>query len=208
MYFSRKCKITFICHGATIYTEEHRFSDVENYPQLSDLGQEEVERICEFLKRRGVKNDVIYTSASARTVQTAKMISKLYKQDYEIIDGLKPRKCGKLNGLTLEQIESKYPTYIEKWFNEPNYDEELEAESIVDFINHTKKTINEIVDQNIGNRIIIVTYPEVIQAAICDALGMPADKIAKVFIRTGSATQISYYDNWSSLLYSGYTPVF
>ena len=34
MYFNRKCKITFICHGATIYTEEHRFSDVENYPQL------------------------------------------------------------------------------------------------------------------------------------------------------------------------------
>ena len=98
MYFNRKCKITFICHGATIYTEEHRFSDVENYPQLSELGQEEVERICEFLKRRGVKNDVIYTSPAARTVQTAKSISKLYKQDYVVIDDLKPRKCGKLNG--------------------------------------------------------------------------------------------------------------
>lgn len=207
MYFSRKCKITFICHGATIYTEEHRFSDVENYPQLSDLGQEEVERICEFLKRRGVKNDVIYTSPAMRTVQTAKMISKQYKQDYVVIDGLKPRKCGKLNGLTLEQIESKYPNFLEKWFNAPNYDEELEAESIVDFINHTKKTINELVEQNIGNRIIVVTYPEVIQAAICDALGMPADKIAKVFIKTGSATQISYYENWSSLVYSDYTPV-
>ena len=207
MYFSRKCKITFICHGATIYTEEHRFSDIENYPQLSDLGQEEVERICEFLKRRGVKNDVIYTSPATRTVQTAKMISKQYKQDYVIIDDLKPRKCGKLNGLTLEQIESKYPTFLEKWFNEPNYDEALEAESIVDFINHTKKTINELVEQNIGNRIIIVTYPEVIQAAICDALGMPADKIAKVLIKTGSATQISYYENWSSLVYSDYTPV-
>ena len=27
MYFNRKCKITFICHGATIYSEEGRFSD-------------------------------------------------------------------------------------------------------------------------------------------------------------------------------------
>ena len=207
MYFSRKCKITFICHGATIYTEEHRFSDVENYPQLSDLGQEEIERICEFLKRRGVKNDVIYTSASARTIQTAKMISKLYKQDYTVVDDLKPRKCGKLNGLTLEQIESKYPGLLEKWFNNSEYDESLEAESINDFILHTKNVINQIVENNIGNRVIIVTYPEVIQAAICDALGMPSDKIAKVFIKTGSATQISYYDNWSSLVYSDYTPV-
>ena len=69
MYFNRKCKITFICHGATIYSEEYRFSDVENYPQLSEGGQEEVERICEFLRRRSVKNDVIYTSQSVRTVQ-------------------------------------------------------------------------------------------------------------------------------------------
>ena len=68
------------------------------------------------------------------------MISKQYKQDYVIIDDLKPRKCGKLNGLTLEQIESKYPNLLEKWFNSAEYDEDLEAESIDDFIKHTKKT--------------------------------------------------------------------
>ena len=207
MYFNRKCKVTFICHGATIYSEENRLSDVENYPQLSDLGQEEISRICDYLKRRGVKNDNIYSSAGARTIQSAKMIAKLYKKDYSIIDELKPRKCGKLNGLTVSQIETKAPDLLEKWFNEHQYDDELEAESIDDFIKHTKKTIDEIVNNNIGNRIIIVTYPEVIQAAICAALGISSDKIAKVFIRTGSATQISYYENWSSLVYSDYTPI-
>ena len=38
MYFNRKCKITFISHGATIYSEEGRFSDAGNYPPLSELG--------------------------------------------------------------------------------------------------------------------------------------------------------------------------
>lgn len=208
MYFSRKCKVTFICHGATIYSEECRFSDVENYPQLSESGQEEVERICEFIKRRGVKNNVIYSSPALRTIQTAKYLEKLYKQDSIIIDNLRPRKCGKLNGLTLEQIENKFPSLLESWFNNPSYDEELEAESIDDFINHTKGIIDEIVNQNIGNRVIIVTYPEVIQAAICAALEIPHNKIAKIFIKTGSATQISYYENWASLVYSDYTPIF
>ena len=83
----------------------------------------------------------------------------------------------------------------------------MEAESINDFIRHTKKTINEIVESNIGNRVIIVTYPEVIQAAICSALDIPSDKIAKIYIRTGSATQISYYNKWSSLVYSDYIPL-
>ena len=208
MYFNRKCKITFICHGATIYSEEYRFSDVENYPQLSEGGQEEVERICEFLRRRAVKNDVIYTSPSVRTVQTAKMIEKLYKKDSIILEGLRPRKCGKLNGLTIEQIENKFPHLLESWFNKTEYDDELEAESINDFINHTKKIIDEVVEQNIGNRVIIVTHPEVIQAAICAALEIPYGKIAKIFIKTGSATQISYYENWASLVYSDHTPIF
>ncbi len=208
MYFSRKCKVTFICHGATIYTEENRLSDVENYPQLSELGQEEVERIAEFLRKRGVKNDVIYTSPSERTMQTAKIISKLYKKDCIVLDDLRPRKCGKLNGLTLEQIENKYPDLLERWYNNTEYDEELEAESITDFINHTKKIIDKVVAENQGNRVIIVTHPEVIQAAICAALEMPHGKIAKIFIKTGSATQISYYEKWASLVYSDYTPIF
>ncbi len=208
MYFSRKCKITFICHGATIYSEENRLSDVENYPQLSELGQDEVERITEYLRRRAVKNDVIYTSPSVRTMQTAKVISKLYKEEAVVLEDLHPRKCGKLNGLTLEQIETKYPDLLESWFNNQEYDEDLEAESINDFIARVKKIIDEVVAQNEGNRVIIVTHPDVIQAAICAALEMPANKIAKIFIRTGSATQISYYEKWSSLVYSDYTPLF
>lgn len=208
MYFSRKCKITFICHGATIYSEENRLSDVENYPQLSELGQDEVERITEYLRRRAVKNDVIYTSPSVRTMQTAKVISKLYKEEALVLEDLHPRKCGKLNGLTLEQIETKYPDLLESWFNNQEYDEDLEAESINDFIARVKKIIDEVVAQNEGNRVIIVTHPDVIQAAICAALEMPANKIAKIFIRTGSATQISYYEKWSSLVYSDYTPLF
>ena len=208
MYFSRKCKITFICHGATIYSEENRLSDVENYPQLSELGQDEVDRIAEYLRRRAVKNDVIYTSPSVRTMQTAKVISKLFKQEPVVLEDLHPRKCGKLNGLTLEQIENKYPDLLESWFNNQEYDENLEAESINDFIARTKKIIDEVVAQNEGNRVIVVTHPDVIQAAICAALEMPPSKIAKIFIRTGSATQISYYEKWSSLVYSDYTPLF
>ena len=208
MYFSRKCKITFICHGATIYSEENRLSDVENYPQLSELGQDEVDRIAEYLRRRAVKNDVIYTSPSVRTMQTAKVISKLFKQEPVVLEDLHPRKCGKLNGLTLEQIENKYPDLLESWFNNQEYDENLEAESINDFIARTKKIIDDVVAQNEGNRVIVVTHPDVIQAAICAALEMPPSKIAKIFIRTGSATQISYYEKWSSLVYSDYTPLF
>lgn len=207
MYFHRKCKITFICHGATIYSEEGRFSDAENYPPLSELGIEEMETLSKYLKARGVKNDVIYTSPSIRTIQSAMMVAKIFKKDYVIVDELKTRACGKWNGLTYTQILEKYPEGFAKILSEPDKTTEAGAESSVEFISRVKKVIDDLVAQNIGNRIIIVTHPEVIQAAICAALDIPADKLPKIFIRTGSATQISYFEDWSSLVYSDYIPL-
>ena len=207
MYFHRKCKITFICHGATIYSEEGRFSDAENYPPLSELGIEEMESLSKYLKARGVKNDVIYTSPSIRTIQSAMMVAKIFKKDYVIVDELKTRACGEWNGLTFSQILKKYPEGLAKILAEPDKTTMAGAESSVEFISRVKKVIDDIVAQNVGNRVIVVTHPEVIQAAICAALDIPADKLPKIFIRTGSATQISYFEDWASLVYSDYVPL-
>ena len=206
MYFNRKCKITFISHGATIYSEEGRFSDAGNYPPLSELGVEEIETLTKYLKARGVKNDVIYTSPSVRTIQSAMMISKLFKKDYVVLDNLKQRSFGDWNGQTFSQILKKYPDGFADILANPSEAPD-NVENSVDFIKRVKSVIDEVVEQNIGNRIIIVTHPDIIQAAICAALDISADKLPKIFIRTGSATKISYFENWASLVYSDHVPL-
>ncbi|MCM1338171.1 MAG: histidine phosphatase family protein [Muribaculaceae bacterium] len=205
MYFHRKCKITFVCHGATIYSEEGRFSDAQNYPPLSESGIEEMESLAKYFKARGVKNDAIYASPSVRTAQSAMMIAKMFKKDYETLDELTSRKFGKWSGLTVENLLNKYPDFTNLLLT-PN-ETMGDAESSTEFISRVKTVIEKLVEDNIGNRIIIVTHPEVIQAAICAALDIPADKLSKIFIRTGSATQISYFDDWASLVYSDHTPL-
>ncbi len=207
MYFNRKCKITFICHGATIYSEEGRISEAENYPPLSELGVEEMEALTKYLKSRAVKNDVIYTSPAVRTRQSAMMISKLFKKDYVVVDDLTSRRLGQWNGMTVGQILEKYPDGIQDLLLHPNKKADSVVEASDEFVARIKAVIDRLVEENVGNRIIIVTYPEVIQAAICGALEIPADKLSKIFIRTGSATQITYFEKWSSLVYSDHVPL-
>jgi broad specificity phosphatase PhoE len=207
MYFNRRCKITFISHGATIYSEEGRFSDAQNYPPLSEGGVEEMKNLVDYLKARGVKNDAIYSSPAIRTQQSARMISKLFKQEYEILEDLLPRQCGQWNGLTFTQILDRYPNAFSDIQQYPEMETNGGGESSVAFIARVKKVIDELVENNVGNRIIIVTHPEVIQAAICAALDINANKLLKIYIRTGSATQISYFENWASLVYSDHVPL-
>lgn len=205
--FNRKCKITFISHGATIHSEENRLFDNDNYPPINESGQEEIEKICEWLRKRAIKTDKIYASAALRTVQTAQCISKLFKQDFEVLDELCPRRYGCWSGLTFEQIESKYPQALEHLHENPCSYCPTNGETIVEFNKRIAKVVKKIVNENIGNRVIIVTHPDVIQSAISNAIKVPAKHQAKFYIKTGSATQISYFGTWASLIYSGYVPL-
>ena len=205
--FNRKCKITFISHGATINSEENRLLDNQNYPPINEAGEDEIAKICEWLKKRAIKNDKIYSGSALRAIQSAQIISKAFKTDFEIVDDLTSRMFGKWSGLSFKQIEAKYPQMLNQLHENPcSYCPE-NGETVLNFNKRISKVIKKIVDDNVGNRIIIVTNPDIIQSVISKAIHLPPQHQAKIYIRTGSATQISYFETWASLVYSGYIPL-
>ena len=107
MLFKRKCKITFIRHGATINTEENRLFDDESYPALNVNGKYQMEKIAAWIKNKGLKIDKIYSSTALRTVQSAEIISSVCKKDFELLPGLTSRRNGIWSGLSFEEIEKK-----------------------------------------------------------------------------------------------------
>ena len=205
--FKRKCKITYICHGATVYSEDSRLCHDEKYPPLEESGQEEIQKICEYIKCRGVKSDKIYSAPATRCIQSARMVAKVFKQDFEILSDLSSRNWGDWNGLTLDKVVSKYNL---------KYDDSLPSilaltpengESMKSFNTRINKIISNLVEDNSGCRLTIVTGPNIIQSVVASTLGIPEEMQARILIKTGSATQISYFGNWSSLIYSGVVPL-
>lgn len=197
--FIRKCKITFITHGATVHSMEGILSDSEKYPKLNEFGEEEMEKVCEYLKTRGVAYDKIYTSPSAKCVQSAQIIAKLFKKRTTSLD-LSSRKLGVWDGRSIGEIFDELgPKAITKT---PEGGEKLDA-----FNERVSQIIDKLVEENQGNRIIVVTTSDVVQAAIAKTLNLKPEAQFKNLIKTGSLTQISYFENgWSSIIYSDYTP--
>lgn len=207
MLFKRKCKITFIAHGSTIYTEENRICDKECHPPLSDAGQEESEKIAEWIVRRSPRVDKIYTGASLSCVQTAKYIAKEYGQNFEINPELCNQNFGVWKGLNFEEIEERYPEMIKKYHELPASYAPDGGETLLEFNERVDGIINKIVEENLAKRIVIVTHSNFIRAAIRNAIEIPVEYQNRVFIQTGSATQIKYYKGWNILMYSGHIPV-
>ncbi len=207
MFFRRKCKITFIRHGATINTEENRLFDDETYPAINALGKYEMTRIANWVKAKGLKTDNIYASSALRTVQSAEILSKICNHDFEIISDLQSRKTGVWSGLSFDEIEKKYPHMLEEYHKNPeNYCPEG-GETTIQLNERVKTAVQKIIENNLNKRIIIVTHGEVIQSAIANALEIPPSNQFKIYIPTGSATQISYFEDFASLVYSAYLPI-
>ena len=197
--FRRICKITFIAHGATVYSQDGIFNDKIKFPKLNDLGEEEKNKVCEYLNNRGVAYDKIYTSPNACCIESAHTIAKLFKQKPETID-LLPRKYGVWQGLSFAELVKEQGASV--LVETPD-----KGESIKDFNKRISDIIDKLIVENKGNRIIVVTTPDVIQSALAKTLKLTPKNQHKVLIKTGSLTQISYFEGWSSIIYSDYCPL-
>lgn len=197
--FKRKCKITFVSHGATVHTMDGIICDTEKYPKLNEFGEEEIEKVCRTLENRAVAYDKIYTSSSARCTQSAEIIAKLFKKKISIID-LPARNHGDWSGRSYEDLFDQYgPEVI---LQEPQ-----NGEFIATFNKRVSDVIDKLVEENRGNRIIVVTTPDVIQSAIAKTLELTPVNQFKNLIKTGTLTQISYFEgDWSSVIYSDHMP--
>ena len=197
--FKRRCKITFITHGATVYSLEGIINDTLKYPKINEIGEEEIEKVCEYLNNRGVAYDKIYTSPNVCCVESANIIAKMFKQKSKIID-LTQRNHGIWHGTSYVDLFKEYGKKILTETPE-------KGEALKDFNKRVSSVIEKLVKENIGHRIIVVTTSEVVQSALAKTLGISPQNQHKMLIKTGSLTQISYFEDWSSVIYSNYTPL-
>ena len=81
------------------------------------------------------------------------------------------------------------------------------GETLLEFQARVDSIINQIIEENLTKRIIIVTHSNFIRAAIRNALEIPVEYQNRVFIPTGSATQIKYSQGWNMLMYCAHVPL-
>ncbi len=205
--FKKKCKITYIAHGSTIFSENHKLNYGLEYPPINKNGEQQMLNIIEFIKIRGVKNDKIISGPALCTVQSAELLSEELKKDFKIDETLLPRNYGDWDGLTLEQVKKRYPefenrTAVSMFLETPENGEDLDS-----FNERVMKSVANIVQENSGKRLLVVTHPAIIRSAVCSALKIPKDAQYNIYIKTGSATQLSYFEDGVCLKYSNYVPI-
>lgn len=105
-------RILAIRHGETAWNTESRIQGHTDIP-LNDTGLWQAERVAQAL--RGESLQAVYSSDLQRARTTAEAIAQAQQLTLSLDPGLRERHFGHLEGLTHQEITSRWPEQARRW---------------------------------------------------------------------------------------------
>lgn len=105
-------RILLARHGETDWNREHRWQGQSDTP-LNDTGREQARALAEELA--GEPLDAVYSSDLIRAHETARVVAEQRGLDVVAIQDLRERSFGSLEGLTTDEIQTRYPGIELPW---------------------------------------------------------------------------------------------
>ncbi|MGN6185768.1 MAG: histidine phosphatase family protein [Thermoanaerobaculia bacterium] len=164
-------RVYLVRHGATRLSAEDRFAG-DIGVDLSDDGRWQAELLGERLRRENLV--AAYCSPLSRTVETAKIISKVCGVPATPIDGLREIHHGRWEGLTRAEVEEKFGDEYAAWQDDPFTFAPLHGESGVEVLARALPALREIVTDHPGQRVLVVSHKATIRLLLCSLLGIDA----------------------------------
>lgn len=165
-------RLLLVRHGQSTWNAQRRWQGQAN-PPLSDHGRFQAK---EAAKAIGVI-DAIVASPQQRASHTAELIAdELGIGPVVLVPNLRERGAGPWSGLTVEEIEARYPGYLADHRRPPGYetDEELLA--------RTKPALDALAVGNPGRLVLVVTHGGVIHR-FEEYLGLESGRVPNLWGR-------------------------
>ncbi|KPU46274.1 phosphoserine phosphatase 1 [Oxobacter pfennigii] len=186
-----------IRHGQTEYNKKGVYHGwIES--ELDDVGISQAEDSAKLLC--GEKIDVIYTSPLKRSASTAEIISQSTENPPIIIsENIKEVNFGLFDGLSYEEISTKYNDEANKWNEAPLGYHFPEGESIPQFFERIKLFLDELIDKEY-KKVVVVSHDGCIKYILSYIMCGSGELFWKFKVSTGSISRISFERDFSFLI--------
>ena len=183
-------RLLLVRHGITEFNSTRRFagySDVE----MSDAGYRQVEKLRDRLANE--KIDIIYSSDLRRALVTAEVISSRHNVDIITYSELREINYGDAEGLTFQEISSRYPEVAELV---TNFSLQLKfpgGESFEGFIERTSKFLDKLKRHTPSQTMLIVSHGGPLRVLICRLLEIDLGHWRQIRLDNASLSRVETY---------------
>lgn len=167
-------KIFLIRHGETEWNKIGKLqgsSDIDLLPE----GIQQAHSLAEHAPFSAA--DAIYSSDLIRAVKTADILAEKFNLPVITNRGLRETSFGEWEGQFLSDLAKENPCGFEKFFTRPDLVKPPNGETFLQSQARIMNALDEIVADNEGKSIIVISHGAAIRLIICAALVIPIRKM-------------------------------
>jgi broad specificity phosphatase PhoE len=165
-----RLRLLLVRHARSTWNELNRIQGQLD-PPLSESGLDQAHRLGERL--RGWMPTAFYSSDLMRCRQTAEALAAAIGCEPTYVPELREIALGEWEGLTREDLMTRYPALWERWVSHPDWDLVPAGEMAADFEDRVSQALDDIRARHESGDVLVVTHGGVIQVALGRSLGWP-----------------------------------
>lgn len=176
--------VYLVRHGETDYNLGPRYQGQMDIP-LNENGRRQGDLLGQAMKNHHI--DEIFSSPLSRAFVTGELIAQYHENvPVTAVHGLEEIDVGVFKGRLMSDVAEEYPEVVHALRENPAELSYPEGESCCDVYERMKKTIGEIVEQNRGRTIVIVSHGFSIQNYIHYTTGKPFEEMQSYIVTNTS----------------------
>lgn len=184
-------KIFLIRHGQSEWNSLNKVQGQQN-TILTDLGKKQA--LCLGDRLIDANIDIIYTSDLIRAYNTAEIISKKINKPLVANESIREINFGLWEGLTIQEIKKRYKNEYFTWLKEPDKLNIEGLENLMTLQKRAMKYVNEILLENNGKNIAIVSHGAILKTIILGLLGIDISHYKNITLSNVSLSIIECRD--------------
>jgi len=149
--------IFLVRHAETSWNVERRFQGQTDVP-LSSKGKDQALQVADWLESRQVRIAAIYSSDLQRARATARPIADRFRIEPSYSTELRELNCGAWQGLTVAEVEEKYPGELQRWREDIQGFTLPGGESIPDVQRRVFSYLDNAIKAHRGEAILVVSH--------------------------------------------------
>ena len=196
--------VIYVRHGKTDFPTDRIYCDNKEDPPLNAEGIVQAQAAANLIKAHH-PIDVIYASPSSRTRMTASEIAQDAKVPIIEEQDLRERHFGTWDGLYFKEIAQNHPYEYQLWRQDPVHYTPEGGETISELLQRVTSALGEMIQNNLGKTILVVSHVGPIRVCLTDAMKIPTAFYRQLRIDYGALTRVDYGANQNNLVYSNLT---
>jgi alpha-ribazole phosphatase len=173
---------------------------------LSENGRRQMSHVAQHLEADPAA--VIFASPSSRAQQSASILAANQSRPIEIIEDFREMNFGDFEGLTYDEIATRYPDLYRQWMESPTEIHFPNGENFAAMQSRVLRAFKKILHESEGQTIMIVSHGGVNRILIAWALQMPPESIFRVAQDYAAINLITFIGSTPCVQFLNHRPLF